>query len=79
MKRREIARRHLDGALRGVQSDEGEVDTALEIDGPQSRIILRFGEPVSLEVVERIDGIAGQEVRWLNVKSAATTTTNRSR
>lgn len=42
MKRREIARRHLDGALRGVKSDEGVVDTALEIDGPQSRIILRF-------------------------------------
>ncbi|MEO5740636.1 MAG: hypothetical protein ABIS29_08595 [Vicinamibacterales bacterium] len=59
MKRREIARRHLDGALRGVQFDEGEVDTALEIDGPQSHIILRFREPVSIEVVERIDGISG--------------------
>jgi uncharacterized protein DUF5335 len=80
--------RHLDGALRGLQSDNGdvalavddrssghletesihnpqrivleqsedEVDTALEIDGPQSCIILRFRHPMPNEMV---DGIAG--------------------
>ena len=86
-----IETRHLDGTLRGVQSEAGEValavddrssghletetihnpqriileqsedemDTALEIDGPQSCIILRFREPVSVDMVEMIDGIAG--------------------
>ena len=83
-----VETRHLDGALRGVQSDDGsialavddrssghletesiqhpqrivleqsedEVDTALEIDGPQSCIILRFRNPMPAEMV---DGIAG--------------------
>jgi len=82
-----VQMRHLDGALRGVQSDadevalavddrssghlatesirdpqrivleqsEDEVDTALEIDGPQSCIILRFRDPMPAEMV---DGIA---------------------
>ena len=82
-----VGTRHLDGALRGVQSDDGavalavddrstghletesiqdpqrivleqsedEVDTALEIDGSQSCIILRFHTPVPAEMV---DGIA---------------------
>jgi hypothetical protein len=82
-----VETRHLDGALRGVQSDDGaialavddrssghletesirdpqrivleqsedEVDTALEIDGPQSCIILRFRHPMRAEMV---DGIA---------------------
>jgi Family of unknown function (DUF5335) len=82
-----VETRHLDGALRGVQSDDGavalavddrstghletesihdpqrivleqsedEVDTALEIDGSQSCIILRFHTPMSAEMV---DGIA---------------------
>jgi hypothetical protein len=82
-----VETRHLDGALRGVQSEAGdvelavddrssghlatesirnpqrivleqsedEVDTALEIDGPQSCIILRFHAPVAVEMV---DGIA---------------------
>ena len=86
-----VETRHLDGTLRGVQSEAGEValavddrssghletetiqdpqrivleqsedemDTALEIDGRQSCIILRFREPVSLDMVEMIDGIAG--------------------
>jgi hypothetical protein len=83
-----VETRHLDGALRGLQSDEGavalavddrlsghletesihdpqrivleqsedEVDTALEIDGAQSCIILRFHTPMPSEMV---DGIAG--------------------
>lgn len=82
-----VETRHLDGALRGVQSEadaialavddrssghletesirdpqrivleqsEDEVDTALEIDGPQSCIILRFRHPMAAEMV---DGIA---------------------
>jgi hypothetical protein len=82
-----VGTRHLDGALRGVQSDDGvvalavddrstghletesihdpqrivleqsedDVDTALEIDGPQSCIILRFHNPMPAEMV---DGIA---------------------
>jgi hypothetical protein len=82
-----VETRHLDGALRGLQSGEGtialavddrtsghletesisdpqriileqsedEVDTALEIDGPQSCIILRFRTPLAAEMV---DGIA---------------------
>jgi hypothetical protein len=82
-----VETRHLDGALRGVQSDNGavalavddrstghletesiqdpqrivleqsedEVDTALEIDGPQSCIILRFHNQMRAEMV---DGIA---------------------
>ena len=82
-----VETRHLDGALRGVQSDDGavalavddrstghletesihdpqrivleqsedEVDTALEIDGSQSCIILRFHNPMPAEMV---DGIA---------------------
>ena len=82
-----VETRHLDGALRGVQSDDGavalavddrstghletesiqdpmrivleqsedEVDTALEIDGPQSCIILRFHSPMPAKM---IDGIA---------------------
>jgi len=86
-----VETRHLDGALRGVQTDEDtvalsvddrtsghletesirdpqrivleqsedEVDTALEIDSPQSCVILRFCEPISIEMVEQIDGIAG--------------------
>lgn len=86
-----IETRHLDGALRGVQSEDGEValavddrssghletekihdpqrivleqsedeiDTALEIDGTQSCIILRFREPVSVDMVEMINGVAG--------------------
>jgi Family of unknown function (DUF5335) len=81
-----VETRHLDGALRGVQSDDGavalavddrstghletesirdpqrivleqsedEVDTALEIDGTQSCIILRFREPTAAEMVEAI-------------------------
>jgi hypothetical protein len=80
--------RHRDGALRGVQSDNGsialavddrasghleteciqnpqrivleqsedDVDTSLEIDGPQSCIILRFRSPMASHMV---DGIAG--------------------
>jgi hypothetical protein len=83
-----VETRHLDGALRGLQSDDGavalavddrlsghletesihdpqrivleqsedEVDTALEIDGAQSCIILRFHAPMASEMV---DGIAG--------------------
>lgn len=83
-----VETRHLDGALRGLQSDDGavalavdnrssghletesihdpqrivleqsedEVDTALEIDGAQSCIILRFRNPIAPEMV---DGIAG--------------------
>jgi uncharacterized protein DUF5335 len=86
-----IETRHLDGTLRGVQSEAGEValavddrssghletetihdpqrivleqsedemDTALEIDGAQSCIILRFREPMSVDMVEMINGIAG--------------------
>ena len=82
-----VETRHLDGALRGVQSDDGEIalavddrssghletesirdpqrivleqseddiDTALEIDGSQSCIILRFRHPMPAEMV---DGIA---------------------
>jgi hypothetical protein len=82
-----VETRHLDGALRGVQSDHGsialavddrssghletesipnaqrivleqsedEIDTALEIDGAQSCIILRFHTPMASEMV---DGIA---------------------
>ena len=82
-----VETRHLDGALRGLQSDDGavelavddrtsghletesildpqrivleqsedEVDTALEIDGPRSCIILRFRNPMPVEMV---DGIA---------------------
>ena len=82
-----VETRHLDGALRGVQSDEesialavddrssghletesisnpqrivleqseDEVDTALEIDGAQCCIILRFRNPMASEMV---DGIA---------------------
>jgi hypothetical protein len=82
-----VETRHLDGALRGVQSNDGEValavddrstghletesihdpqrivleqsedevDTALEIDGSQSCIILRFHNPMPAEM---IDGIA---------------------
>ena len=82
-----VETRHLDGALRGVQSDDGavalavddrstghletesihdpqrivleqsedDVATALEIDGPQSCIILRFHNPMPAEMV---DGIA---------------------
>jgi hypothetical protein len=83
-----VETRHLDGALRGLQSDAGavalavddrssghletesirdpqrivleqsedEVDTALEIDGPQSFIILRFRTSMPAQTV---DGIAG--------------------
>jgi hypothetical protein len=83
-----VETRHLDGALRGLQSDNGavalavddrlsglletesihdpqrivleqsedEMDTALEIDGAQSCIILRFHTPMASEMV---DGIAG--------------------
>jgi hypothetical protein len=82
-----VERRHHDGALRGVQSNDGtvalalddrasghleteairdaqrivleqsedEVDTALEIDGAQSCLILRFRAPMRAEMV---DGIA---------------------
>ena len=82
-----VEMRHLDGALRGVQSDDGvvalavddrssghletesirnpqrivleqsedEVDTALEIAGTQSCIILRFRHPMRTEMV---DGLA---------------------
>ena len=82
-----VETRHLDGALRGLQSNDGavalavddrstghletesihdpqrivleqsedEVDTALEIDGAQSCIILRFHTPLPAEMV---DGIA---------------------
>ena len=83
-----VETRHRDGALRGLQSDDGaialavddrssghletesvqnpqrivleqsedEIDTALAIEGAQSCIILRFSNPVSIEMV---DGIAG--------------------
>jgi hypothetical protein len=83
-----VETRHRDGALRGVQSNEGaialavddrssghletesihdpqrivleqsedDMDTGLEIDGPQSCIILRFRNPMASQVV---DGIAG--------------------
>jgi hypothetical protein len=86
-----VETRHLDGTLRGVQSEAGDValavddrssghletetirdpqrivleqsedaiDTALEIDGAQSCIILRFRDPLSVEMVEMVDGIAG--------------------
>jgi hypothetical protein len=39
-----------------LEQSEDEVDTALEIDGPQSCIILRFRHPMPNEMV---DGIAG--------------------
>ena len=83
-----VETRHRDGALRGVQSEDGsvalavddrasghletesiqdpqrivleqsedDIDTALEIEGAQSCIILRFRTPVPVEMV---DGIAG--------------------
>jgi hypothetical protein len=83
-----VETRHRDGALRGLQSDDGtvalavddrssghletesiqnpqrivleqsedEIDTALEIEGAQSCIILRFRNLMALEMV---DGIAG--------------------
>ncbi len=83
-----VETRHRDGALRGLQSENGsialavddrssghlekesivdpqrvvleqsedEVDTALEIDGAQSCIILRFRTPMRSEMV---DGVAG--------------------
>jgi hypothetical protein len=86
-----IETRHLDGTLRGVQSDahdvalaiddrstghletetihdpqrivleqsEDEMDTALEIDGPQSCVVLRFRELVTADKVEVVDGFAG--------------------
>jgi hypothetical protein len=82
-----VETRHLDGALRGVQSDDGSIalavddrssghletesirdpqriileqseddaDTALEIDGPQSCLIVRFCHPMPSHMV---DGIA---------------------
>jgi hypothetical protein len=78
--------RHLDGALRGVQSEDGsialsvddrasghleteciqnaqrivleqsedEVDTSLEIDGPQACLILRFRTPMPAQMVDGI-------------------------
>ena len=78
-----VETRHLDGALRGLQSDEGtvalsvddrssghletesirdpqrvvleqsedEVDTALEIDSPRSCVILRFREPLAVDLI----------------------------
>ena len=78
--------RHLDGALRGLQSEDGrvalavdnrssghletesihdpqrivleqsedQVDTALEIDGAQSCLILRFHRPMAAEMVDGI-------------------------
>lgn len=81
-----VETRHLDGALRGVQSDhdsvalavddrssghletesirdpqrivleqsEDQVDSALEIDGAQSCIILRFHHPMPPEMVDGI-------------------------
>ena len=81
-----VETRHLDGALRGLQSDDGgvalavddrssghletesirdpqrivleqsedEVDTALEIAGSQSCIILRFVNPMPVEMVDGI-------------------------
>ena len=83
-----VETRHRDGALRGLQSEDGsvalavddrvsghletesiqdpqrivleqseeEIDTALEIEGPQSCIILRFRTPIPLEMGE---GMAG--------------------
>ena len=83
-----VETRHRDGALRGVQSEDGsvalavddrasghletesiqnpqrivleqsedEMDTALEIEGAQSCLIMRFRTPMPLEMV---DGIAG--------------------
>lgn len=42
-----------------LEQSEDEMDTALEIDGPQSCIILRFRELVSIDMVEVVDGIAG--------------------
>jgi hypothetical protein len=83
-----VETRHRDGALRGVQSEDGSValavddrasghletesiqnpqrvvleqsedqmDTALEIDGAQSCLIMRFRTPMPVEMV---DGIAG--------------------
>src|SRR5687767_15645160 len=42
-----------------LEQSEDETDTALEIDGAQSCIILRFREPMSVDMVEMIDGIAG--------------------
>jgi hypothetical protein len=88
-----VETRHLDGALRGLQSEDGAVelavddrstghletesirdpqrivlerseedlDVALEIDGTQSCIILRFREPLAADIVEgvaRVEGIA---------------------
>lgn len=79
-----VETRHRDGALRGLQSDDGvvalavddrgtghletesienaqrivleqsedEVDTALEIDGAQSCIILRFQHPMRADMVD---------------------------
>ena len=79
-----VETRHRDGALRGLQSDQGavalavddrssghletesildpqrivleqsedDIDTALEIDGPQSCIILRFRPPVASDMAE---------------------------
>jgi hypothetical protein len=83
-----VETRHRDGALRGLQADNGhialavddresghleteaiqdpqriilvqsedEVDTSLEIDGPQSCLILRFRSPMPSAMV---DGVAG--------------------
>src|SRR5262245_22345092 len=83
-----VETRHLDGALRGLQSEEGtvalavddrfsghletesiqdpqrivleqsedEIDTGLEIEGARSCIVLRFQNPMPVEMV---DGIAG--------------------
>ena len=83
-----VETRHRDGALRGLQSEDGsvalavddrasghletesirnpqrivleqsedEIDTALEIEGAQSCLIMRFRTPMPLEMV---DGIAG--------------------
>jgi hypothetical protein len=83
-----VETRHRDGALRGVQSEDGSValavddrasghletesiqnpqrvvleqsedqmDTALEIEGAQSCLIMRFRTPMPVEMV---DGIAG--------------------
>jgi hypothetical protein len=83
-----VETRHRDGALRGLQSDDGSIalavddrssghleteqirdpqrivleqseddaDTALEIDGPQSCLIVRFSHPMPSEMV---DGVMG--------------------
>jgi uncharacterized protein DUF5335 len=37
-----------------LEQTEDDVDAALEIDGPQSRLILRFRSPMSSEMVDRM-------------------------